>query len=332
VDGGRNLLESCVQKYKIDNSFFKRYFMQNAENRFAVSQLEFMLWRRGRFIKPQEKAGELDRFTVEEIENFYQKNEINIPQLQFVVTTRCSLKCRDCNALIPEFGRKGNNHIDLTIDGFKRECDVLAGAVKNIRRFMLLGGEPLLNKCLPDIVEICAGYNNINVIEIITNGTILPSPRLLEIIKNHREKVYFHISNYSKNEDLKNVLKYDALLQILKENGIKHQMSMNLVWNREESLRLKTYTDSELKAMFEDCWLKRCVQVLNGRLSLCPRLSSGRALNSVNDDCNEHIDLTGLDAETLRKKLINFYKKDVFESCRWCVRIDEQIDPAIQQK
>jgi hypothetical protein len=325
------MVKELIKNYTIARSFYKRYFMQNAENRFAVSQLEFMLWRRGRFIKPQDKAGELDRFTVEEIENFYIKNEINIPQLQFAVTTRCSLKCRDCNALIPEFGRNKHNHIDLRVDDFKRGFDLLMGTVKTIRRFMLLGGEPLFNKDLPGIVDVCAGSSGIQVIEIITNGTVLPSPQLLEVVRNHREKIYFHISNYSKNEQLKNMVKDDELIALLKHNNMKYQMSMNLLWNREEPLRKRNYTDTELRAMFDRCWLKRCVQVLDGRLSLCPRLSSGRALNIVNDDYDEHIDLAGLDEGTLRKNLVDFYKKKIFESCRWCVRIDEQIDPAIQQ-
>ena len=43
-------IDSLKTKYKIEASFFHRYFQQNAEAHFAMSQLEFMLWRRGRFI------------------------------------------------------------------------------------------------------------------------------------------------------------------------------------------------------------------------------------------------------------------------------------------
>jgi hypothetical protein len=75
------------------------------------------------------------------------------------------------------------------------------------------------------------------------------------------------------------------------------------------ALRKRNYTDTELRATFDSCWLKRCVQVLDGRLSICPRLSSGRALNIVDDDYDERIDLADLDEEVLRKNLINFYKK-----------------------
>jgi organic radical activating enzyme len=327
----KNVMQKLNNHYNIPSSFYHRYFRQNAENRFAVMQLEFMLWRRGRFIRPQEKQEYLERVTAEEIENFYEKKEINLPQLQFAVTTRCSLQCRDCNALIPEFGRNGNEHITLTFADFKRDFDALMTAANSVRRFMLLGGEPLINKDLPDILDYCASRVGISAVEIVTNGTIPPSRRLLEAAREHAMKAYFHLSNYSGNEALRPLLKYDTIIGLLKENGIKHQMSMNLVWNREDPLLPRPYTQPELQAMFDGCWLKRCVQALDGKLSLCPRLSSGYALGLISPMEDECVDLRKSDTETLKQKLSEFYHKNCFSSCRYCVRIDEQIPPAVQR-
>jgi hypothetical protein len=107
-------------------------------------------------------------------------------------------------------------------------------------------------------------------------------------------------------------------------------MSMNLVWNREEALKPREYSDTDLKEMFDNCWLKRCIQVLNGKIYLCPRLASGYELGIVKPVEGEYIDLRN-GAKTLKQDIINFYKKECFNACRYCVRIDEQVEPAIQE-
>lgn len=313
----------------INPSFYHRYFRQNAESRFALSQLEFMLWRRGRFIRPHEKAAVLDQFTNEEIHNFYEKKEINLPQLQFAITTRCTLQCRDCNAMIPSFHQATTSHIDLSFAEFKRCFDTLMSTATRIRRFMLLGGEPLINKDLPDIVDYCARHPGLTAVEIITNGTLMPSKQLLSAASEHGQKVYFHLSNYSKNPALLPRLKYAAIIETLKKRGLKHQMSMNLDWNREEPLRLHAYSQKELQTMFDNCWLKRCLQVLGGKLSLCPRLSSGYALGILAPPQGECIDLHAA-CGSFRQTLLDFFDKSYFASCRYCVRLDERIEPALQ--
>jgi organic radical activating enzyme len=323
-------LQHLITKYKVATPFLRRYFRQNAENKYLITQLEFMLWRRGQFIKPYEKVNNLDKFIAEEIENFYEKNELAIPRLQFVVTTRCTLKCRDCNGLIPEFRENKNSHLDLTFKEFKQDFDVIMNTVKYIRRFLLLGGEPLLNRDFTKIIDYTARHSGIKVIEIVTNGTLLPSRQLLDVTRKYSDKIYFHLSNYSKNIKIRNILKYDSFISILKKYNIKYQMSNDLVWNREASLKQREYTLDKLKTMFNSCYLKGCTQILSGRLSLCPRLSAGYELGQVEIFADESINLRNSNEVIIRDKIINFYKKEYFEACRSCIRLEEQVMPAIQ--
>jgi hypothetical protein len=159
---------------------------------------------------------------------------------------------------------------------------------------------------------------------------MLPPSQLLDVVRSYANKVYFHLSNYSKNILIVKFLKYDAFITILKESGIKHQMAIDLMWNREEPLMPRSYTVSALRSMFNNCWLARCTQILASRLSLCPRLSSGYALGCIGIIPEESIDLQACDRHTFKDDLINFYKKDYFEACRNCIRIDEQVIPAVQ--
>jgi hypothetical protein len=77
--------------------------MQNAENVYHNKLLDFIFWKRGKFFLPKNREKDYEEFTKEEIENYYIKNEINIPQLELMATTKCTLKCKYCIALVPQF-------------------------------------------------------------------------------------------------------------------------------------------------------------------------------------------------------------------------------------
>ncbi len=303
-------------------TFFSRYFEKNAEQRYAMQLLEFMLWQRGRFIPPMHKAKIQQSFIQQEVED-YKNGIINIPQLQFLVTTRCSLRCINCNAYIPYFGTHGKKHKDLSPQDFKHDLDKLSEAVTHIRRFILIGGEPLLHKELSSLIEIAAQNSMISLIEIITNGTIVPSSIILDTIERYKEKIYFHISNYQANPALIYRLKHEKIFQVLKERDIKYQMSAHQSWSKE--IPLQGRSDDEIaQKMFASCWLKRCLQVCDGKLAICPKASSGYELGMVDDSFpGEVISLREID--DVRKQLIAFYQKDFFEACRSCVRIDEEV-------
>jgi hypothetical protein len=320
--------EELVRRYGIHPVFMSRYFERNAERRFAAQVLEFMLWRRGGFIPPHLKEKTQQRFLREEIENFYENGLVNLPQIQFAVTTRCTLHCRNCNAYIPHFGR-AVPHIDLAPEDFARDLAALAGVVASVRRFMLLGGEPLLHPEFPEILAVAASVGGIGVVEIVTNGTVVPSPDVLRIAEEYKAKVYFHISNYSINPAVRPRLKHEAVFGALKKHGIKYQISPNPSWLREVPLAGRNGDDSQVKTMFSFCWLKRTLEVKNGRIAVCPKASSGYELGMVDgSSTGEVVDLRG--NGDIRQKLIDFYHREFFEACRGCVRIDEEVMPAEQ--
>jgi organic radical activating enzyme len=249
-----------VERYNIDKTFLLRYFRHNAENRLASEMLEFMLWRRGKLLHPKNRNTIIHDFVLKEIEAFYQKNEFNLPQIQFAVTTRCTLKCKDCNFFLPYFN-KTKNQKDLSFSDFKRQLANLTRIIHTVYRFQFLGGEPLLCREFPLILAEAAENNKIPKIEIVTNGTVLPSTELLSIVTEFRHKVCFHVSDYSVNESLKPFLKHDKLFPLLKENDIKYQMSTDMHWYHEAPIQDYGISEEKLREQFVDCWAKRVLQV-----------------------------------------------------------------------
>lgn len=315
-------MDNKENKYNINSSFFKRYLVENAEKNFLVKFQKFLFWRDGKFLNPQLKEKYYNEFLIEEIDNFYEKNELNIPQCEFVVTTRCSLKCKYCSNLMPLFDE--NTHSDLTFEDFKKDFDILTNNVNKIRKFSFIGGEPLINKELYKMLDYAASNEKIDLIEIISNGTIIPNKELIEVIKKYK-KIYFYLSNYSVNKDIK-ILKYDEILKLLNSENIKYSFVKDLQWFKEDTLKERNYNEDQLKNVFKNCYSNTCISILNGEYHICPKSSSGKRLGII--EVNDYINLRN--SKNLRKDLIDFYEKDYFDACRYCIRLNEKILPAEQ--
>jgi organic radical activating enzyme len=322
-------LNVLIEQHKIDKIFLLRYFRHNAENRFASAMLEFMLWRRGTLLHPKDRDKFISDFMIEEIEAFYQKNEFTLPQIQFAVTTRCTLKCKDCNFFLPYFNKQKTSK-DLSFVDFKKQLENLTQIIHTVYRFQFLGGEPLLCHEFPLLLAHAAKNAKISKVEIVTNGTMLPSMELLTVVKEFNHKIYFHISNYSVNESVKPFLKHEKLLPLLKENNIKYQMSTDMHWYREVPMQYHGYDQERLRAVFADCWAKRVIQVHNGRIAICPRTSGGYEMGEVPILDEECIDLQNSSDENLKDQFIKFYHRDHFNACQYCMRSEEEVLPASQ--
>ena len=327
-------MHELQERYCVEDSFFHRYFVRNAENRFVNDLKKFMLWHEGHFLDPRKKLDYVRRFLVDELEDFYSNSRFCLPQIGFSLTTRCTLHCQDCIALSPLFENpelhKNFTHMDLGFSDFKRELDAVTAGVDGIKRLFLHGGEPLLNRALPEIVDYSAACGKIELVELITNGTIVPSELLLDAIERHKDKVYLAINNYGVNPALKTQLHYEETVARLNERGIRHPLYSELSWYRQHPLKGQGYTSEQTRKMFANCWCKHSLQILNGVLAICPRASIGELLGLVptpeEDVIRLREDITG----DTRQRLVDFYKKDSFVACGYCAPQSEVIPPAMQ--
>jgi organic radical activating enzyme len=326
------LNDEMYRRYKIPDIFLRRYFEQNAETRFIVMYLEYMLWRRGTFPNPARKNTFLMDFQQEEIIDFYENNRLIIPQIEFIITTRCTLHCRDCSNLMYLFhNERSRKHIDLSFEKFVGDFASLIDSVDYIRKLNFLGGEPFLNQELYLMIRHAAESKKVGIISIITNTTLLPSDELLAAARQHNKKVFFYLSNYSDNDELINKLKQQQIIIELQKRDIKYQLPANLQWQKEEPLCLRGYDEEKIRAMFRRCVTNPCVCILNGKVYICAKSAICHELGIIQADPDELVDLrSGEVINSVKLDLINFYKREYFDICRYCIRTYERVMPAVQ--
>lgn len=87
-----------------------------------------------------------------------------------IVTEHCNLNCKGCGSFMPLADEEYIDLEDLEKD-YKRLADLSGGVMHHIN---LLGGEPLLHKDIKAIIKMTRRYFPIGVINLVTNGILLP--------------------------------------------------------------------------------------------------------------------------------------------------------------
>ncbi|WP_373265374.1 radical SAM protein [Hungatella hathewayi] len=110
------------------------------------------------------------------------------------VTDKCSLHCKYCSGSFPYMNGQHKKLKEL-----KRQADNLFQIISYTPYFYFGGGEALLYPELSEFIEYVGEYYSDKIGQkwIITNGTVIPSRRLLAVLQKHQ--VGLTISDYTKN-------------------------------------------------------------------------------------------------------------------------------------
>lgn len=152
------------------------------------------------------------------------KKKVCLMEVHSTITSRCTLRCKHCNMFMPYY----KEHVDYTARDILEDLGLLFRHVDYIVSYRLLGGEPLINKELVDMIQqIGEKYGDrIGNIGIITNGTLLPDDRLIEASKKYDVKYDF--SDYTEEVDYKT--RFDEAIAKVSEAGLRYQVNRSLRW------------------------------------------------------------------------------------------------------
>ena len=227
-----------------------------------------------------------------------------VARINSLITTRCTLNCEKCCLLIPYHKRP----LDFNMEQLKIDADLFFQSVDYVSNFAVLGGEPLLSESLVPYLEyLGSNYKTrIGSIQVITNGTLLPSRELLEVIKTHNVEV--RISDYTSQVQYKERL--DQLLQILKRENVKYTVFQQTEWwdiGFPETKVNMGETKEELRQHMLGCQ-PFCQEIFEGKLYYCNFAWSAQQCGLFQLAEGDSLDLNSLKDDPLRKKkLLDFY-------------------------
>lgn len=125
----------------------------------------------------------------------YSNKKIDLRFLEVWTGKCCSLRCADCMHMILYI-----KPVVFDIDSLICDIGTITQFCK-IGYFSIVGGEPLTNTELYELVVYVGQNPDITFCKLLTNGTILPSQRLMDSMKAAGKKLIVYVDQYPGTEE-----------------------------------------------------------------------------------------------------------------------------------
>jgi len=248
----------------------------------------------------------------------------DIEQLELHVTHACNFTCEGCSHY-SNHGHTGNISLD--------DCEEwLYGWSKRVKpkTFTILGGEPTLNKDLPEIVYMVRAMfpDPTTGIDVITNATGLHlQPRLPQMlvatgatlaVSIHSTEHPNYIKKFKRGYKLAKKWKHDLGV------WVEFWDFTNKEWVRQYKGfgdRMMPYEDNNPRKSWEVCISKYAMQLHEGKLWKCPALAylpmQAKKYN-LSDKWNPYLKYQSLDVDCTDEELEEFLNREDESFCSMC--------------
>lgn len=223
----------------------------------------------------------------------------------------CNLNCVGCSHFSPLAKASFVN-----IDSFRRDFERMGELFSHKCEWIhLMGGEPLLNPDIVELIKIARKNFTEGDIQIVTNGILLTQQTEEFWRTCHDENIQIQITPYPIKLDIDKIKdlaeKFGVFLQYFAQDGTK-------TWFYKESLDLSGKGNAAKN--FVKCWLGNiCIFLSNGKLFTCTKIPNVHIFNEAfhknvpvtpDDYIDIYSDITG---EEILKRLASH-----IPACSYC--------------
>jgi len=230
---------------------------------------------------------------------------VSLEIVELIIATRCTLNCRDCLQLMPQYKKPTFCSLDEMI----QQCDETFRTIDFCEKCHIVGGEAFLHPELDQIVKYTYTHyaKQIGTLSIVTNGTIVPSENLLSTLKSCGVQV--EISNYSASAEAKKKQKMQIILNMLESAGIPYVIREMDTWVDFQGDG-RSHTEEDIICAMENCiCCTKSFYIADNKIYTCTRYGAAEHFGLMPRQEGNSLDLSG-------EKLPS--KKDILE---WCMGI-----------
>jgi len=229
-----------------------------------------------------------------------------------IVSQRCSMKCKYCCESIPYIPNPGFVPAATILSDIRK----VAQSCYFLKFVEFIGGEPFLH---PEIEKILTGaleIDNIGYIKSFTNGTILPSDSLCDLLGNSR--IMLHVSNYEKCLKGRMLERFLSTKKKLDDCGIHYVYIPQNEWKNFSSYDLFTTSVHSIEERFSACPIAQCHRLYYGTLYRCPHQYAGIMMGKLEKRPFECIDVHTMGQKELADAIEKFEELPFTDACRHC--------------
>lgn len=237
------------------------------------------------------------------------RDKIYLPYCVLCITTKCSLRCKNCAAFITRY----NPQQDYSLEYVRKNFGLILEAIDGIQELELMGGEPLLHNEFDAILQWCIKQKKIHAIKIVTNGTVMPKESTWQIMKHNKVKLV--IDNYGK---LSRAL--ESIVTYAREHGVRYEEQNLQIWYQIEPVVKKNMSEEDLKKIYHNCNFRTCIGMTNGRFYHCNVAGHMNTVGLLTDQESDYIELENKEwiKEELREAIRKLMAIDYIKACDYC--------------
>lgn len=232
-------------------------------------------------------------------------NTLEIPFVEYAVTMRCTLRCKYCSNLVPYF----HTPEEITLEQAKQEITQLLKQVDYIYRFKVHGGEPFLYSMLSELLEWLCIQDKIGEVRISTNGTVIPSPKILKQLEN--PKIIVFVSGYPEYI----APQRKQIIGLLGEKGVRVRNLEEQVWCDTGNVEQRCRSTLECEKIVKSCSMANCKALTKGYFYQCSRCANGDLLGLFQEKERVKIEES---KKVVRKSLRKMYELKSCTGCMYC--------------
>jgi hypothetical protein len=192
--------------------------------------------------------------------------------------------------------------------------DKLFNAFDFCYEIRVLGGEPFVNPELHKYIEMLLKYSSkCSWIIILTNATILPNEKTIEILKN--QKIIVRISEY--NNPRQKIAEFKSILDT---NSIIYYVDEIAKWQDCAGLHDYGRSKIENENVLKDCCVNYTPTIVDGKFFRCPLAGNLYNLSAIPFHLHEYIDLLDnkIQNDDIKSRVKTLMNAQYLQACNYC--------------
>jgi len=250
-------------------------------------------------------------------------NLVEVPNIEWHIAHACNLTCYGCGHF--------SNHAHKGVVKYK-ELEVWYKSWHNKilpLNINILGGEPLLNKDIYNILDLTRKYwnNPKTTIALVTNGFLLYKyPDLPKYLKNNN--IELHLSKHSNDKEY--VEKFQSAIDIANNWRDEYDIFFKIFYSTEEwyeiykgyGNNMMPFEDNDHEESWNNCSTGQdCFQILDNKIYKCSPLAYlqlQKEIYTLSEKWNHYLQYKPLESTATQEEVQEFFNRKAESYCSMC--------------
>ena len=249
-----------------------------------------------------------------------------LDSLVISVGQACNYKCVDCANFCPKADNETKRYpLELIINNL----NIVLKHLKYIDTIQLQGGEPFVYSDIGKLVDYIGGLKEkVHNIVIATNGSIIPSDGLMQVLRDN--SVEIRISNYGKSiENIKRL--QDKCNDFSVQYRLYNFISKDAQWFQCGRVDTPKEGDTTVvRNRYRNCAFNMCLTMERDEISKCSRATNSYRIQGFKRKPGDYVAIR--DNHNFLKELRRYVlSREPMNACMYCYGTTKSIPAAIQE-